>query len=53
VPANLRPPDEAFIILRRYARDHNHPLTQLASDVIRGTVGIFRDSEALSRLRRT
>ena len=39
-------PDEAFIILRRYARDHNHPLTQLASDVIRGTVGIIRDSQA-------
>jgi GAF domain-containing protein len=30
-------PDEAFVMLRRYARDHNHPLTQLAGDVIRGT----------------
>lgn len=34
-------PDEAFIILRRYARDHNHPLTQLAGDVIRGTARII------------
>jgi len=33
-------PDEAFVILRRYARDHNHPLTQLAGDVIRGTAPI-------------
>jgi GAF domain-containing protein len=30
-------PDEAFVLLRRYARDHNHPLTQLADDVISGT----------------
>jgi AmiR/NasT family two-component response regulator len=36
-------PDDAFIILRRYARDHNRPLTQLASDVIWGTVSISRD----------
>jgi len=34
-------PDEAFVILRRYARDHNHPLTQLAGDVIRGTALII------------
>jgi transcriptional regulator with GAF, ATPase, and Fis domain len=34
-------PDEAFVILRRYARDHNHPLTQLAGDVIRGTARIL------------
>jgi GAF domain-containing protein len=33
-------PDEAFVMLRRYARQHNHPLTQLAGDVIRGTVPI-------------
>jgi len=33
-------PDEAFVLLRRYARDHNHPLTQLAGDVIRGTAPI-------------
>jgi GAF domain-containing protein len=35
-------PDEAFLVLRRYARDHNHPLTQLAGDVIRGTAPITR-----------
>jgi AmiR/NasT family two-component response regulator len=29
--------DEAFEMLRRYARDHNRPLTQLAGDVTRGT----------------
>jgi AmiR/NasT family two-component response regulator len=34
-------PDEAFAILRRYARDHNHPLTELAVDVIRGTARII------------
>jgi len=33
-------PGEAFLILRRYARDHNHPLTTLAGDVIRGTARI-------------
>jgi transcriptional regulator with GAF, ATPase, and Fis domain len=33
-------PDEAFVLLRRYARDHNHPLTLLAGDVIRGTAPI-------------
>jgi GAF domain-containing protein len=33
-------PDDAFVMLRRYARNHNHPLTQLAGDVIRGTVPI-------------
>jgi transcriptional regulator with GAF, ATPase, and Fis domain len=33
-------PDEAFVLLRRYARDHNHPLTDLAGDVIRGTAPI-------------
>ena len=36
-------PDEAFVILRRYARDHNHPLTELSGDVIRGTVRITSD----------
>ncbi|MGA2824792.1 MAG: GAF and ANTAR domain-containing protein [Streptosporangiaceae bacterium] len=39
-------PDEAFRILRRYARDHNRPLTKLASDVIHGTAGLIRDSKA-------
>lgn len=33
-------PDEAFVMLRRYARDHNHRLTELAGDVISGTVRI-------------
>jgi GAF domain-containing protein len=33
-------PDEAFVTLRGYARNHNHPLTELARDVIRGTVRI-------------
>jgi GAF domain-containing protein len=33
-------PDEAFIVLRRHARSHNHALTELAADVIEGTVSI-------------
>ena len=33
-------PDEAFVTLRRYARNHNHPLTELSREVIRGTVRI-------------
>jgi transcriptional regulator with GAF, ATPase, and Fis domain len=33
-------PDQAFLILRRYARNHNHPLTRLASDVIDGSADI-------------
>jgi GAF domain-containing protein len=37
-------PDDAFTLLRRYARDRNYPLTQLASDVIRGTAPIIRNS---------
>jgi ANTAR domain/GAF domain len=36
-------PDDAFFILRRYARDHNRPLTQLAGDVIQGITSINRD----------
>jgi GAF domain-containing protein len=35
-------PDEAFLLLRRYARNHNHALTELAGDVIRGTAPIIR-----------
>ncbi len=35
-------PNDAFIILRRYARDHNRPLTQLAGDVIQGITTINR-----------
>ena len=37
-------PDDAFLILRGYARDHNRPLTQLAGDVICGTASITRNS---------
>ncbi|MGO8886772.1 MAG: GAF and ANTAR domain-containing protein [Streptosporangiaceae bacterium] len=33
-------PDQAFLALRQYARDHNHPLTRLADEVIRGTAAI-------------
>jgi GAF domain-containing protein len=33
-------PDEAFLVLRRFARDRNYRLTELAGDVIRGTVPI-------------
>jgi AmiR/NasT family two-component response regulator len=39
-------PDQAFVVLRSYARDHNHPLTQLADDVIRGTAVIAGLAEA-------
>jgi GAF domain-containing protein len=39
-------PDEAFVQLRRYARSHNHPLTELAADVIRGTAPIIRTSRS-------
>ena len=35
-------PDEAFVVLRRYARNQNHPLTELTRDVIRGTAPIVR-----------
>ena len=41
--------DEAFVTLRRYARDHNHPLTELAGDVIRGTARITGDGRAPAR----
>ena len=37
-------PDEAFLVLRRYARNHNRPLTTLAVDVIHGTADIARSS---------
>ena len=36
-------PDEAFVLLRRYARDHSHALTELSGDVIRGTARIVGD----------
>ena len=34
-------PDNAFLLMRRFARNHNHPLTELAGDVIRGTAPII------------
>ena len=37
-------PDEAFRMLRRYARNHNRPLTALAADVIQGTADIAMSS---------
>jgi AmiR/NasT family two-component response regulator len=33
-------PDQAFVMLRRYARDHNRPLTELVGDVINGTADL-------------
>jgi GAF domain-containing protein len=42
-------PDEAFLILRRYARDHNRPLTALAGDVIHGITDISPGSQATTR----
>ena len=33
-------PDEAFVLPRHYAREHNYPLTELSGDVIRGTARI-------------
>ncbi len=42
-------PDEAFLVLRRYARDHNHPLTQLAGEVITGTASIVRGGRTSGR----
>jgi transcriptional regulator with GAF, ATPase, and Fis domain len=42
-------PDQAFLILRRYARNHNRPLTALAGDVIEGTAEIIPGSQATTR----
>jgi hypothetical protein len=36
-------------LVRRYARDHNHPLTELAGDVIRGTARITGGGRAQAR----
>jgi len=33
-------------MLRHYAADHNHPLTELADDVVRGTARITNSREA-------
>jgi hypothetical protein len=42
-------PDRAFGMLRHHARNNNRPLTELASDVIRGTADIAPTSEARPR----
>ena len=39
-------PDRAFLTLRRYARDHNRPLTALAADVIHGIADISPGGQA-------
>ena len=45
-------PDEAFVLLRRYARDHNRPLTGLVGDVIQGTADITRGGGRVQKLSR-
>ena len=45
-------PDEAFVLLRRYARDHNRPLTGLVGDVIQGTADITRGGGRAQKLSR-
>jgi transcriptional regulator with GAF, ATPase, and Fis domain len=42
-------PDQAFIVLRAYSRNHNYPLTQLAADVISGTADMLADGPARNR----
>jgi RNA polymerase sigma-70 factor, ECF subfamily len=42
-------PDEAFVLLRRYARDHNHPLAQVAGDIAGGKAAIARGGPGLLR----
>jgi GAF domain-containing protein len=42
-------PDQAFIVLRAYSRNHNHPLTRLAGDVISGTAPMLAGSKANPR----
>jgi GAF domain-containing protein len=39
-------PDQAFVMLRRYARDRNRPLTELVRQVIDGTVDVTRGNRA-------
>jgi GAF domain-containing protein len=41
-------PDQAFLMLRRYARNHNLPLTGLAAGVINGTADIARGGSEAS-----
>lgn len=42
-------PDQAFILLRKYSRDNNRPLTRLAGDVISGSAGIVASSQARTK----
>ncbi len=42
-------PDQAFIVLRAYSRNHNYPLTQLAADVTSGTAEMLAGSAAIPR----
>ncbi len=42
-------PDQAFIVLRTYSRNHNHALTRLATDVISGTAPMLAGSPARTR----
>ena len=42
-------PDQAFLLLRDYSRNNNHPLTHLAGDVITGTSGIVASRQAKLR----
>ncbi len=42
-------PDQAFIVLRAYSRNHNYPFTQLAADVISGTAEMLAGSQARTR----
>jgi GAF domain-containing protein len=42
-------PDQAFIVLRAYSRNHNLPLTRLAADVISGTSQMLASSQARTR----
>jgi transcriptional regulator with GAF, ATPase, and Fis domain len=44
-------PDQAFLMLRDYSRNNNHPLTLLAGDVISGTSGLIASSQARLRPR--
>jgi transcriptional regulator with GAF, ATPase, and Fis domain len=39
-------PDQAFIVLRTYARNNNHPLTHLAADVISGAAEVLTGRQA-------
>jgi GAF domain-containing protein len=42
-------PDQAFVVLRAYSRNHNYPLTRLAADVISGSADMLAGSPARTR----